>query len=132
MTAKKPKSKTELGAEAEQVVANYLTRHNCRILATNWRCRRGELDIICLDGDCLVFVEVKSVGKPTRWNPVERIDRRKRRRMSLAALDYLSRNEGKWDGVRFDAVIARRCGDAEWKIEHLKDAFQIEADDELS
>ena len=136
---KSPTARQRLGAGAEEAARNYLIKRGYVILAANWRCRWGELDIVCREGNCLVFVEVKSTGiKIPRgagfWVTEERINRRKQRKMELAALDFLSQNQGSWEEMRFDAVIAATnskrippdAREAEWEINHIKDAFRIQ------
>lgn len=114
------------GRMAEAAAAAHLKRKGFRVLETNWRTRRGEIDIVCRDGDRLVFVEVKSAGSKGGWFPGERIDRRKRERLRLAALDYISRREIPAGGIRFDALIMTRTPRGEWGIEHIRDAFRFD------
>ena len=49
-----------LGAAGEKAAAKYLRRRGYRIVARNYRCRGGEIDLIALDADTIVFVEVKT------------------------------------------------------------------------
>ena len=79
------KSPREMGSEAERTAVEYLKRRGWSILEVNYHTRRGEIDIIGRDEDELVFVEVKSAGKPTDWYAGERIDLRKRKRIELTA-----------------------------------------------
>ncbi|HHE47042.1 MAG TPA: YraN family protein [Bacteroidetes bacterium] len=116
----------EFGASAEQAAAAYLRRKGCRLLETNYHTRRGEIDIICRDGDSLVFVEVKSTRDPDGWYPGDRIDKRKRKRIQLAASHYISHHEIPAGAVRFDAVLMTATRRGEWKINHVRDAFRID------
>ena len=50
----------QLGAWGEQHAVRHLESEGCHIMATNWRCPAGEVDIIALDGECLAFVEVRT------------------------------------------------------------------------
>ncbi len=62
-----------LGAYGEDLACAYLTEHGYRILARNWRCRNGELDIVALDGDCLVGCEVKTRSSQRFGAPEESV-----------------------------------------------------------
>ena len=116
----------KLGAEAEKTAAAYLKRKGWRIVEMNFRTRRGEIDVVCVDDECLVFVEVKSAAKSTELNPGARINHRKQQRLQLAASEYLSTHEVPGGGVRFDAVVMIATERGEWKIEHIEDAFRID------
>ncbi len=116
----------EFGAEAEKTAAAYLRRRGYKILRMNYHTRRGEIDIICMIDNMLVFVEVKSASKKTDWDPVYRIDAKKQQRMKHAANDYIVKNELPAGGVRFDAVIMTATERNDWKIKHIEDAFRIE------
>ena len=88
------------GREFEEEAVSYLKKLGYRILARNYRTRFGELDIVALKRKTLVFVEVKG-GK---GEPRFRVDRRKLRRIELAANDFLSRVDVPHDEVRLDVV----------------------------
>ena len=51
---------SQIGAQGERLAEKYLRRRGCRVLARNYRCPRGEVDLIVLDGQAVVFVEVKT------------------------------------------------------------------------
>ncbi|WP_067243217.1 YraN family protein [Microbacterium resistens] len=74
-------AKDDLGRAGEDRAALYLTDLGYRILARNWRCELGELDIVAEWRDVLVFVEVKTRRSLLFGHPFEAIDERKRRRM---------------------------------------------------
>jgi putative endonuclease len=120
----KPDPRHALGSEAERVAAEYLKRKGYQILEMNFRTRRGEIDIVCNDNGCLVFVEVKSASKPTDINPGESIHYRKQQRLQLAATEYISTHEIPGGGVRFDAIVMIATERGEWKIDHAVDAFR--------
>ena len=83
-----------LGARGERLAARWLKRRkNFRILARNWRSprdRRDELDLVCLDGAVLVFVEVKTRAASALVQGYDAIDARKRRVLRRAADAYLA------------------------------------------
>ncbi len=113
------------GAAAEEHATRYLQAHGVRVLARNHRCRRGEIDIVGLDGDVLVFFEVKAraAGSLAFGTPGEAVGARKQRRLIAAARDYLDRYAAGRGGIRFDVLELRsRAGriDVTW----LADAFR--------
>ena len=94
-----------VGQEKEELAAEFLKRHGYEILEMNYRCRRGEIDIVARSGGYLVFVEVKYRGSGAAGLPVEAVDRRKQQRISYTARHYLMTHGLGWDmPVRFDVV----------------------------
>lgn len=92
-----------LGRWGEDLAAEYLRRKGYRILAANWRCRLGELDLVAEDGTYLCFVEVK-LRKNTAYGPAAAfVDRRKQEKLRAAAMLYLSRHPTDLQ-PRFDVV----------------------------
>ena len=78
----------DIGRRGEAVAARHLRRRGLRILGRNLRARSGEIDIAALDGDTLVFVEVKSSVQGPRADPLDRIHPEKVRRIRRAAALY--------------------------------------------
>ena len=89
------------GKGFEDIACEYLTSLGYKILHRNFHCRGGEIDIIALDGNVLVFVEVK--GTTTKLNPAERIDRRKLKRIYKCAEEFLLKAPAK--ECRVDAIL---------------------------
>ena len=82
----------ERGKLCEDLVAQYLKKQNYEILARNYRCRRGEIDIIACKDAVLCFVEVKSLsGRWTQDQLAHMVDEKKRKRIQLTAIDYLNK-----------------------------------------
>lgn len=105
----------ETGSAAEDRAAEYLEQKGYEILARNFVCREGELDLVARSGDTLVFVEVKYRRNTVSGTPAEAVDFGKIRRLGLAAAAYLARNGG-WDGPRrFDLI-----GITGLRMEHLR------------
>lgn len=113
-----------IGRDAERGAATFLERRNYRILETNYRCRYGEIDIIALDGETLVFVEVRARTSEVYGTPEESVDRRKQRRLSLSALNFLSRGSLGEVEARFDVVVARNAGRRR-RYELIRNAFEL-------
>lgn len=95
-----------------------------RIIARNWRHGGLELDIVCEEGDTVVFVEVKTRALTGLTSPHEALTREKRRRLIRAARAWLSANDA-WDRpCRFDLVCAVQAGTT-CTLEHIADAFDL-------
>jgi putative endonuclease len=114
----------QLGQDGEELAAQHLAAQGMEVLARNWRCREGELDIVARDGDAIVFCEVKTRSGVAFGEPSEAVGRVKARRIHVLACRWLA--EHRPDGaseLRFDVVsVVRRRGFAP-ELEHLRGAF---------
>lgn len=118
-------AKDDLGRRGEDIAADYLTDHGLVILARNWRCAEGELDIVATDGvDTVVFCEVKTRSGTTHGTPLEAVTRTKRRRIRRLAFLWMStiRPRG-WPRLRFDVVGIVLRENAKPELTHLVGAF---------
>ena len=77
------------GRAGERLAAKYLKRQGCKILKKNFAVKAGEIDIVALDGETLVFVEVKSRQSDSFGEPAEAVDAKKRKKYGLVARAYL-------------------------------------------
>lgn len=113
------RAKDQLGLDGEAAASVQLERAGMRILDRRWRCRHGELDIVALDGETVVFVEVKTRRGLAYGHPFEAITPAKVRRLRLLAGLWMEAT-GRRGHVRLDAVavIAPRTGS--WQVEHLR------------
>jgi len=111
-----------LGQFGEQAAKHYLTALGCRILETNWRHKRWEVDIIAQDGDVLAFIEVKSRTSVAFGEPAAFVDRKKQQNLFNAAEAYLKQSNHQGD-IRFDIISVRVKKNGETSIERIKDAF---------
>ena len=93
-----------LGHWGEGLAANFLRDRGYVILAANWRCRFGEIDLIASDGTCLCFVEVKLRKSDAFGSAAGFVDRRKQERLRAAAGLYLSQEGDGGLQPRFDVV----------------------------
>lgn len=91
------------GRRAEDQAAQYLGSHGHHLVDRNYFCYRGEIDIITLDGDYVVFVEVKSRGSGSYVSPEESITAKKKQRLIKCAKRWLMENDYRGD-VRFDVI----------------------------
>ena len=116
----------ESGAWGEALAASYLRRRFYRIVATGYRSRFGEIDLIVQNKQYLVFVEVKLRKNSDFAAAREYVDRRKQDRIRITALAYLAQNPTTLQ-PRFDVIeIYAPEGPASLRpeITHLEDAFQ--------
>ncbi|MFC6088612.1 YraN family protein [Saccharothrix lopnurensis] len=95
---------TELGKRGEEAACRYLEGQGLSVLARNWRCPEGELDIIATDGDRLVVVEVKCRSGTSRGTPLEAVGETKLARVRRAALRWLAVQRIGRVEVRYDVV----------------------------
>ncbi len=105
-------SRHELGAFGEQVAVDYLRAIGLRIVARNWRCRYGELDVIAADGDrTVVFVEVKTRSGDGFGGIAQAVTHAKVRRIRRLAGIWLAGQDTSWGQVRIDVIGVRvgRC-----------------------
>lgn len=98
------RSKDALGRFGEDLAAARLTESGLRVLARNWRCPTGEIDIVARDGDCLVICEVKTRRTTKYGTPAEAVGPRKLRRLRELALHWLEAQEIYVPEIRFDVV----------------------------
>ena len=115
-----------LGAWGEALAAEYLRKKRYRILASGYRCRFGEIDLIAVNRTFLVFVEVK-LRKSANFAPArEYVDGRKRERLRATASMYLAQNPSNLR-CRFDIIeiyAPEGLHTAHPEINHMEDAFQ--------
>ncbi len=115
-----------LGAAAEDAACSTLTARGLRLLARNVRFRFGELDLVMQEGDTLVFVEVRRRKACGFGDGAASVDRRKRRRIILAARAWLQRRRGAPAlPCRFD-VVAVSGLDGALDVDWIRDAFSVE------
>jgi putative endonuclease len=113
------------GDRGEQAAEQYLVKLGYRILARQHRNAGGEIDLVALDGDTVVFVEVKTRGSEDRGQPVDAITPDKQRRLTRAALVFLKQRKWLERRCRFDVIaIVWPDGDAEPQLTHYQHAFE--------
>lgn len=113
------------GRWGERLAADYLREKGFSILAANWRCRFGEIDLIAEDGTYLCFVEVKLRKSAAYGSAAAFVDRRKQDKLRAAAMLYLSGRPTDLQ-PRFDVVeVYAPQGEstAAPEIIHLEHAF---------
>jgi putative endonuclease len=93
-----------LGAYGEELVARRYVRLGYEVVGRNWRCRDGEIDLILLEGDLVVFCEVKTRSSGRFGAPVEAVTRMKQLRLRRLAGQWLTSTPRHPRRVRFDVA----------------------------
>lgn len=106
------------GVSGEELAIEYLKKQGLKVVEQNVRMTVGEIDVVCYDGDVLVFVEVKTRSTLAFGDPLEAIDRRKVQKYRKMAEEYIIRRRLFDKDVRFDVVGI--VGDS---INYVPDAF---------
>ncbi|WP_207100681.1 YraN family protein [Paracoccus shandongensis] len=107
------------GALAEDGVARLLEGRGMTVLARRWRGKAGEIDLICRDRECLIFVEVKQSA--THHEAAQRLGAAQQGRIMRAALEYCDKEgHAPLPEMRFDAALV----DGQGRIEILERAFE--------
>jgi putative endonuclease len=117
------RSNRQLGDYGERLACRYLADIGFTILERNWRCVRGEIDIVAVDGDCLVVCEVKTRRSEAFGAPFEAVTRTKARRLRrLAGLWLADTTDRRAHGndVRIDVVSVLRPSEGPARVEHLR------------
>ncbi|MEX5450804.1 YraN family protein [Stutzerimonas stutzeri] len=112
------------GRSAEALALQHLSDSGLRLLERNWSCRSGELDLVMLDGDTVVFVEVR-YRRHTAWGgALESVDVRKQQKLLKAAQLFLQAH-GRWakHPCRFDVVAITAPGQAK-DLNWIRNAFE--------
>lgn len=120
-----PARNPALGARGEEAAAELLRSKGLRVLHRNLRLGRLELDLVCEQGDTLVFVEVKARGAGSLGGPADGLTHQKRERLLRAASQYLSQHDLWSRPCRFDLVAVWEEAGA-LRAEHVEDAIGAE------
>ena len=112
------------GRAGEELAAAFLVEKGMRVMERNFRCTSGEIDLVCAEGESLVFVEVKTRSGDVRGEPGEAIGPAKKKRLVRAAALYLSRNRAWSRPCRFDLVSILFLH-GETVVEHWEDIINV-------
>lgn len=114
-------SRIEIGALGEQLAVEHLHGLGLRIVARNWRCRYGELDVIAAEGaDTLVFVEVKTRTGDCFGGVAEAVTPQKVRRIRRLAGLWLAGQESRWSQIRIDVIGVRLGRSRTPEVTHVR------------
>jgi putative endonuclease len=124
-TAGKPWWRRWFGSRSERAAARFLRRLGYRILVRNYTCDLGELDIIALDRQAIVFVEVRSTEGTDHSRPAASVDLAKQKQLSRLALFFLKRKRLMNHAARFDVLtLCWPEGQRQATFQHTKNAFE--------
>jgi putative endonuclease len=118
-TDQRDTTRRAVGAYGERMAARHLEGLGLRIVDRNWRCARGEIDLVAVDGDCLVVVEVKTRRTIDFGTPVEQVSWRKLARLRRLAAMWLAEHPGRFTDVRVDVIGVWRPPSGRCQVEHL-------------
>lgn len=117
-------TRQQAGREAEACALQHLQRQGLQLITQNWSCRRGELDLVMLEGDTVVFVEVRYRRQSGWGSAMESVDFRKQERLIMAAQSFLQQ-ESQWAGrpCRFDVIALEGNPRDTAPLNWIKNAF---------
>ena len=114
------------GELGEAAAKKHLKKLGLKFLTANFRSDRGEIDLIFRDEDCLAFVEVKTRSDESWTRPAAAVNARKKRLLSLTALDYLKQLNDAQVKIRFDIVeVLLDENEKVSEIRHLPNTFNL-------
>lgn len=119
------KERLDLGKKGEDIALEIVKRLGYKCLARNYRCTLGEIDLIAREGECLVFIEIKTRKDKSTAFAKEAVDSKKRRQISRVALSYMKENDCSEMSARFD-VIAINLNQGDMDVEIINNAFELE------
>lgn len=121
----------QVGGLGERAAAELLINKGYEIVDRNFRSRYGEIDIIAVLAQYIVFVEVKTRKAQSMASGMEAVDRKKQRKIVKTAMQYLSEHQTNLQ-PRFDviSVVTKNNGSAIGPLIHLENAFSVEVCDE--
>jgi len=114
----------QVGVTGEDKACRFLRWRGYHILERNYRSPFGELDIIASRRKWLVFCEVKARSSGELDMALAAVDSRRQERMARTASHYLNVKGDTARDCRFDVIALLKDG-AKWRIEHVKDAFEV-------
>ena len=117
-------SHQKLGSWGETLAARFLEEKGFTILEKNFRAERGEIDLICKDENCIVFVEVKTRRSPAYGPPETSITPSKQRQLYKIAQAYIATHPTENMDYRFDVVVIDGTPQ-HYEIRYYPDAFML-------
>ncbi len=125
------KREFDLGQQGEDLACKFLAYQGIKILARNYRCPHGEIDIVAFDknttshfgSNCIIFAEVKTRKSDKYTSPASAVNEAKRRKIKKTAAYYLTHHRSGEMSVRYD-IVSIVIGMGEPQIEHIQAAFE--------
>jgi putative endonuclease len=113
------------GNRGERAAKRLLKKSGLRFLTANFKTKRGEIDLIFRDADVLIFVEVKTRSSEEWTRPAAAVNQEKRRKIVLAALEYLRKIKNPRVKLRFDIVEVLHEEGTVLEVRHLPNTFHF-------
>ncbi|WP_345764282.1 YraN family protein [Diaminobutyricibacter sp. McL0608] len=113
--------KDDLGRRGEEIAATWLEQRGMTVIARNWRCGSGEIDIVLSEGETTVFAEVKTRSSTTFGHPFEAITPAKAARLRRLAAEWCRQNRASAE-LRIDVVAVRDAWSPSPIVEHVRGA----------
>lgn len=118
-------AKDDLGRAGEERAVAYVEALGWEVLARNWRCRIGELDIVALDGGCVVAIGVKTRAGTGYGHPFEAVTEQKLARLQQLARAWRAEHGAQYRRIRVDAIALIGPDPSTALLEHLPDLRSI-------
>lgn len=113
-------SRAERGQFGEDLAADYCRKTlGYKLIARNWRYKRAELDLICLDGEVLVFVEVRARAADALVSGFHSVDAHKKKILQRGCKAYINQLQNPPKHVRFDVIDVSISADGEGTVRHF-------------
>jgi putative endonuclease len=116
--------RASLGRKGERAAERYLRRLGCKIVTRNYKCPLGELDLVVLDKDTVVFAEVKTRRGDDHAEPHESVTWQQQQRIHRAAQHFLAFTRSQHRACRFDVVAVSLDDAGKMACEHYPGAFE--------
>lgn len=113
----------KLGTFGENLAVEFLKNRRFQVLCVNYRCRYGEIDIVAMERNTLVFIEVKTRSSEDYGKGMEAVNYKKQKKIRRIAVNYLSENTLPFSEIRFDVIDITVNEKLPSRIEHIKNAF---------
>lgn len=122
-----PRRRQERGEQAEAAAEQWLGQRGLSLVTRNYRCRQGEIDLVMLDQDCLVFTEVRWRNQRGYGGALASVDHHKQRRLIQAARHFLAKHPAHQQRpCRFDVVGMEPDNNGSVSYEWIQNAFYSE------
>jgi putative endonuclease len=112
-----------MGRKGERIACRFLMKQGYDILARRFQARRGELDMVALEGSTLVFIEVKTRATSEFGDPSEFVAWEKQQSLQLAAEEFIARYDLGQYAYRFDVVAVIAPGTPSEEVALYRNAF---------
>ncbi len=116
-------TKNAIGVQGENIAAAHLVQAGYRLIARNWHCQQGELDIVAEKNGQLIFVEVKTRRGVVPEDIATSLTAKKRDRLLRAIYAYLDKHNEDTEGWRFDFVTVSLNARQKPVINHMENAL---------